>query len=156
MKIALSIWNERIAPVFDVSSRISLIEVDGERVTWKSAEELPGAASFAAAAWLAEQGVETLICGAVSRPVLARLTGYGIRVIPFVAGGRREVVEAWLNGTLERKPFLMPGCRRGGPGPGRRGCRGRGHGGMASGCLWQETAAARIRTKEFKPSQKGG
>lgn len=157
MKIALSIWNERIAPVFDVSNRISLVEINEDLITWKAAEELSESASLAATAWLAEQGVKTLICGAISRPLLARLNSYGIRVIPFVAGDLREVVDAWLKGNLDRKAFLMPGCHRRGYGPDRRGCRGRRHGWMAGDCRWPETSEPPLlRTEALKSNQKGG
>jgi len=31
-------------------------------------------------------------------------------VIPFVAGGLREVIQAWRDGKLNGAAFAMPGC----------------------------------------------
>lgn len=56
-------------------------------------------------------GAETLVCGAISRPVLDMFSGYGIRVYPFIAGDLQAVIDAWLRGALEGDLFAMPGCR---------------------------------------------
>jgi len=60
---------------------------------------------------LAELGVSTLICGAISKSVNETVMSYGIRVIPFVAGELQDVVEVWLKGVLDQDCFAMPGCR---------------------------------------------
>jgi predicted Fe-Mo cluster-binding NifX family protein len=61
---------------------------------------------------LVELGIETLICGAITRNLNAVIFSYGIQVIPFVAGDLHEVVQAWLRGCLARDSFVMPGCGR--------------------------------------------
>ena len=121
MKTALSIWDHRIAPVFDTARQLHLVESDGERVEKESAHTLSGDELPQKVAWLAEQGVETLVCGAVSRLFQEQLEAAGIKVIPFVAGGLRQVMQAYLSGTLKRATFMMPGCcgRR------HRSCAGR-------------------------------
>jgi predicted Fe-Mo cluster-binding NifX family protein len=91
---------------------------------------------------LAELGVGTLVCGAISSSLHAIVASYGIRVIPFVAGDLGEVIRAWLRGGLKGGSFAMPGCW--GRGRGRRGVicgvneegyhmNGRGRGGTGSG-----------------------
>lgn len=77
-------------------------------------------------AWLAEQGVTTLVCGAVSRPLQERLSAVGIKVVPFVAGDLRQVIQASFDGSLNGSAFTMPGCcgrRRGRRGAARGRCR---------------------------------
>jgi len=69
---------------------------------------------------LAELGIGTLVCGAISRPLHDTVAAHGIRVIPFVAGDLREVIQAWLAGALDPDTFAMPGCS----GTGRRRLRG--------------------------------
>jgi predicted Fe-Mo cluster-binding NifX family protein len=38
------------------------------------------------------------------------VTAYGIKVIPFIAGDLDEIIQAFLEGKLERDEFAMPGC----------------------------------------------
>jgi len=67
--------------------------------------------------WLRERHVDTVVCGAISRPLQTQLTVAGITVVPFVAGDLRQVIQASFAGTLSGKAFTMPGCCR------RRMCR---------------------------------
>lgn len=117
MKIAVTIWNDRIAPVFDVARDIRLVEVIDGRMADPQEDILPGELPVQKALRLVELGVDTLICGAISRPVGAMIASYGIQVVPFVAGNPEAVVMAWLKGGLTEEVFLMPGCRRRGRHP---------------------------------------
>lgn len=125
-KAAFATWNHRVAPVFDVAREIRLVEADGGRIVGESMEKLSSDLPAHKALRLAELGVNTLVCGGISREVLAMITGYGIRVIPFIAGDLREVIEAWLGGRLNGDAFAMPGCWR-------RGRRAGGMGGPKAG-----------------------
>ncbi|RJP73976.1 MAG: hypothetical protein C4524_13735 [Candidatus Zixiibacteriota bacterium] len=110
MRAAFAVWNERIAPVFDVARQVRIVEAESGSVIREQNEKLPNEATEARAARLAGQGVEVLVCGAISRPLERLISAHGIRVIPFVAGDLAEVVRAWLQGALERDAFAMPGC----------------------------------------------
>lgn len=153
MKIAVTIWNDRIAPVFDVARDIRLVEVIDGRMLDPQEDILTGELPVQKALRLVELGVDTLICGAISRPVGAMIASYGIQVVPFVAGNPEAVIMAWLKGGLTEEVFMMPGCRRRGRHPihsntiesrevnlmngkkqgGRRGGRGQGGGGRGQG-----------------------
>jgi hypothetical protein len=89
---------------------------------------------------LAELGVDTLVCGAISRPLASMVAAYGIETVAFVAGDLTDVIQAWRDGTLGGGRFAMPGCcgrPRGSCGapPGKEfGMRGQGGGrGMGGG-----------------------
>ena len=117
MKAAFACWDNRIAPVFDTARRIHTVEVKSERIVKEGKEILPDDQPVQKALRLAEMGVGTLVCGAISRQLHAMVSAHGIRVIPFVAGELDEIVKAWLGGNLRGDSFAMPGCR--GPGPRR-------------------------------------
>lgn len=119
MKTAFSVWGHRIAPVFDTARQVRLVESEGARITAENEYLLPGDAVPQKVKWLAGQGVGTLVCGAVSRPLQEQLAASGIRVVPFVAGDLRRVIQALLDGSLKGSAFMMPGCC------GRRRARGR-------------------------------
>jgi len=143
MKAAFPYWDNRIAPVFDVAREILVIEASSGRMVQEVREMLPADFPVQKVLRLAELGVDTLICGAISRLLHEMVLAYGIRVIPFVAGDLRQVIRAWLSDDLDWKVFAMPGCFGRGRRRGARGVHGiyeEGHymqgtrgGGMGSG-----------------------
>ena len=129
MKIALSYWNGRIAPVFDVSARCLVIDRDEAgrfTETAMSAQMLSFSDNSpdAKAAALKTAGAGLLLCGALSPEYQTSLLDAEIEVIPFVSGPVDRVCEAWAKGVLENESFSMPGCSC----PRRRRCRQRRHG----------------------------
>jgi len=135
MRVAFAAWNGRIAPVFDVTRRLHVVDTArGGRVVRESEEALDDGTPAGRAARLAAQRIDALVCGAISRPQEALIQAYGVTVVPFVTGDLRDVVDAWRAGTLGSEGFAMPGCGgrgrrfRGGRGWGRKG-RGRRGGG---------------------------
>jgi predicted Fe-Mo cluster-binding NifX family protein len=110
MRVAFAAWKDRIAPLFDVARRLHVVDTRGSLIVQQSEEPLEEPTPAARAARLAELGVDALVCGAISRPQEALIQAYGVRVVPFVGGGLREVVEAWRGRTLGRASFAMPGC----------------------------------------------
>ena len=111
MIAAFATWNSRIAPVFDVTRRLHLIQREGTQIVKESEVQIRGESAAQIALSLVELKVNVLICGAISQPLQAMVTAYGHAVIPFVAGALREVIDAWLQGTLlRRSTFAMPGC----------------------------------------------
>jgi predicted Fe-Mo cluster-binding NifX family protein len=140
VKAAFTAWGNRIAPVFDVSRQLHLVEVEAGRIVRETEVELKDEMPVQRVLRLAELGIDTLVCGAISRAVLAMVAANGIRVIPFVAGDIDKVMQAWLSDQLESDLYVMPGCRRrglrqqGGGGPSLEGyaMNGRGEGGRGS------------------------
>ncbi len=142
VRIALTVWNGRIAPVFDVAGTVRLVEVDGEVISNDRLVSLPHSSGMMRrVAALVEQKIDVLVCGAVSRPVHRMLADSGIQVHAFISGEADEVLKALLTGSLEEKPFIMPGC---GMGRNGRGC-GRGAGNRGKG---------RNRGRGFGPGRK--
>lgn len=121
MKLALSVWNGRIAPVFDVSERCLIVDTDA-LARDGDCFELPGWSAEEKARVLSEKGVTMLVCGAVSREYEEAFLARGIEMIAFLAGPVEQVLEAWRTGTLIQDAFSMPGCGC----PRRRRCRRRG------------------------------
>lgn len=120
-RIALTVWQGRIAPLFDVAGTLLLAELSGDSVTERRETALPGnSGPLERVSFLTGHGVSVLICGAISRPVHRILADSGVEVISFVSGEVEEVLQAYLAGNLEGDDFCMPGCGGGM----RRGCGG--------------------------------
>lgn len=105
MKAAFACWRERIAPVFDVARQARIVDdAGGATLIELSAGAWPRVAQ------LADLGISTLVCGAISRPLRAMLEGAGIRVLGFVSGDVDELIAAWRAGRLDSAAQTMPGC----------------------------------------------
>jgi predicted Fe-Mo cluster-binding NifX family protein len=113
MKAAFAVWNNRIAPVFDVARDIRLVETESGHIICETDERLPADSGPEKGRRLIELGVDTLVCGAISRPVLSQIAAYNIRVVSFVAGDLSEIIQTWLSGDFKKEAFTMPGCCRG-------------------------------------------
>ncbi len=123
MRIALAVWNGRISPVFDSSQRLLIVEVEGGSVVGEREEPILHRFPPGRVGELRQLQIQTLICGAISRPLANLTAAAGIRLIPFVAGEINAVRDAFLAGRLPGPGFWMPGCGHGGGG------RGHGYGG---------------------------
>ncbi|NVN90790.1 MAG: DUF5320 family protein [Desulfuromonadales bacterium] len=110
MKTAFTYWDNRIAPVFDIARQVRVVESDDSRIVGVSEEILEDGLPVRKVINLAQLGVATLVCGAISRPLHAMVVSNGIQVVPFVAGDLGEVIQAWFEGTLDDEGFAMPGC----------------------------------------------
>ena len=111
MKAAFTIWNGRIAPVFDVAGQIALVKAE-DLDTPQPAQIIPfpGATALEKLWFLKQYGVEVLVCGAMTCSSYYAARNYGIQVHRFIAGDSQSVINSWhAQDTLEQK-FAMPGC----------------------------------------------
>lgn len=110
MKVAVPEYVGRVSPVFDTSQTLWVIDREDEGQTcfvvpgWSRAER-PHRPSR-----LRELGVDVLLCGGISCWMVNRITSYGIKVVPWIAGGIDDVLQAFFEGRLGDKQFAMPGC----------------------------------------------
>ena len=118
-RIAISLWNKRIAPVFDVARHLWIIETAEGAIVAQSERRFATDDTHERALRLTTLQVDQLICGAITRSSCDALAERGIKVISFVAGGLEQVIQAWLSDSLKDGHLAMPGCRRGK----RRGAR---------------------------------
>ena len=125
MKIALPVWENRVAPVFDAADQWILCLADGKTWTLGAIKDFPSSSPERKVQELLDQEVSLLICGALPYRLERFLTESGCGVISFIAGDTDEVLQAWSENQLDNSRFSMPGCRRdGGRRKGRRHRRG--------------------------------
>jgi predicted Fe-Mo cluster-binding NifX family protein len=124
MRLAISIWNDRISPVFDAADHLLLIDIEQGQERGRQEEVLSDAFPSRRMRRLTEMGVNALICGGISRPLVTLLAESGISVCPWTAGPVDEVLRAYLEDRLHDPQWRMPGC--GGPPRGSKGSARRG------------------------------
>jgi predicted Fe-Mo cluster-binding NifX family protein len=112
MRVAIPDWQGRISPVFDVAGQILIVDIEAAKDESRHRERLEGLTLQDRVERLAEVGVNTVICGAISWRFEALLLASGIRTISLICGDVAEVLRAYRTGTLDRQKFAMPGCGR--------------------------------------------
>ncbi|MFH1024734.1 MAG: NifB/NifX family molybdenum-iron cluster-binding protein [Planctomycetota bacterium] len=113
-KVAISVWNGRISPVFDASRHMVIVDVADGKIAGRREERLDDDPARKTEQ-IAGAGVKVLVCGAVSRALAGMLEARDVTIHPFIAGELEDVIQAYLGGGLDRPRFAMPGCcgRRG-------------------------------------------
>jgi len=112
MKVAVTVWNARISPVFDVSQELMVVEVSDRKIGRVHYEPMDPESGSRTAERLARMGVTVLICGAISQRPASILEAAGIQLIPFVTGKADTVIAVFAEGRPIVPEFLMPGCGR--------------------------------------------
>jgi predicted Fe-Mo cluster-binding NifX family protein len=110
MKIAIAYWQDRISPVFDVSDKLCLIDIENGNEVRRENKILKNRDPYKRAKEISEIGIDVLVCGAISRILEMALSCTGIRVTGFMCGNLDTVISAFLCGQLTDGRFFMPGC----------------------------------------------
>ena len=110
MKLAITPWNQRVAPVFDSSERILILNMEPDGHSEGQEYDFSKRAPTEKVQFLADQGVEQVICGAISKDLEILFRDQGIDVYSFIAGDVDVVLNAWITGQLDKPIYAMPGC----------------------------------------------
>lgn len=109
MKIGMTIWGNRISPVFDSAQTILLATVKNGEIVSEAKEFIPGNIPTNLAKMLVAKEIDTLICGAISEQPARIIESAGITLVSFVTGNAEKLLHAYARGgSVER--FQMPGC----------------------------------------------
>ncbi len=113
MIVALTVWENRISPVFDSARMLMVTCIENGQVNGRQNEPFHGASPLSRVSQIVDLAIEVLICGAISNFTAMLIEGHGIRVIPFIAGNAEEILKAYAAGALSEARFRMPGCDAG-------------------------------------------
>jgi predicted Fe-Mo cluster-binding NifX family protein len=114
MKIAISIWEDKVSPVFDTALKLLVIEFEDRKEISRLELHIGEEDLLWKCHKIQEVTVDVIICGAVSHLFLNMLKGIGINVIQHISGKTEEIIEAYLKDDIYNARFLMPGCKRDG------------------------------------------
>jgi hypothetical protein len=106
--IAVTDWDNIVSPLYDVSCRLLIQKPDDSRDIFDiSTMSLPNKANFCLT-----QGVDVLICGAISNVGNTLLQNKKIKVLSWICGPVEEIIKAYRNNVSLTEMYAMPGCRR--------------------------------------------
>ena len=111
MKLAVTVWDERISPVFDAAHTLLIVDVKNGRLKNISYEPFNPQSEARLTEDLTHLGIEVLICGPISQVHSTLIEACAIHLIPFIGGNVNEVLESYVKGNPLAPAFLMPGCR---------------------------------------------
>ena len=131
MKVAVTYDEEElIFQHFGHTEHFKLYDIENGEVVSTEVVDTAGAGHEALAAFLAERGVQTLICGGIGSGAVQALGMAGIQVYGGITGLADYAVEALIRGVLAHDP--NPNCRHHEE-EGHECCHGEGQGGCCHG-----------------------
>ncbi|MBW2407717.1 MAG: hypothetical protein JRF17_10135 [Deltaproteobacteria bacterium] len=111
MRIAISIWEDKISPVLDTASKLLIIETTTKKEPSRFEANLLQQDMSQRCAFIRGLDLDVLICGAVSRQLLGMLEASGVKIISGISGPAEDVIAAYLKGALLHSGFFMPGSK---------------------------------------------
>ena len=125
MKVAVTVWENRVSPVFDSACTLLIAEIEGNRIVNECYQHFNPEMPLQLVQMLTAQGVVVLICGAVSEGLANMVETAGLELIPFITGDIKKVFKTCLASKPVWSDLKMPGCGRQAcrNGRKRRGCR---------------------------------
>jgi predicted Fe-Mo cluster-binding NifX family protein len=109
MNVAITVWGNRISPVFDSAKTLLVAEIREDQVVDRKTQMFQTTVFNRCLRLLEELDVRVLICGALCEGPVRLLESHGIEVIPFVTGEAEKILESYVQGK-DLKEFAMPGC----------------------------------------------
>jgi len=106
--LALPVFEDRVSAIFDNCTQLLLVNFAGgkyisRRKLYMKSNNLPRMLEI-----LKTEGVQVVICGAISRCMQRAVEANGIYVISWISGSVSDVLDAYAKGTLGN--YVMPGC----------------------------------------------
>lgn len=109
--LAIPVFRARVAPVLDWCSKIMIFPKEGADASSGREIDVMKGHLFRLMQALREQGIDTLICGALSPEILNYGESIGLRIIHGIAGDIEEVLRAHIERKLDQPRYWLPGCR---------------------------------------------
>ena len=111
MRIAITIWEDKISPVLDTASRLLVVQVKDQDEASRFEIFLDEQQISRKCVRIQGLGINILIFGAISGAFYRMRMASGIDVISGISGQAEDILDACLKGDLADSKFFMPGCQ---------------------------------------------
>lgn len=109
-KVAITIWDHRISPVFDSGRTLLVAEIKNNMLASTSYLTFDFDRPSELVRMLRAEKVKVIICGAISEGPANMLVAAGFKLVSFITGDVRRILETIVNGLPLGEDFKMPGC----------------------------------------------
>lgn len=109
MKVAMTVWGNRISPVFDSAQTVLLAHIEDGEIVGQRREFLPRLVASGIARMLVEKDIDTLICGAISERPAQIIQQADVKLLSFISGNADRFLAVYA-ADEPIDSFIMPGC----------------------------------------------
>lgn len=120
MRIAVTYENGEVFQHFGHTEQFKFYDVEGKEIVEEQVADTMGSGHGALAGFLAENGVDLLICGGIGGGAQMALSEAGIQLCGGVTGKADDAVAAWIAGSLAYDPDVR--CDHHGEGHHKHSC----------------------------------
>lgn len=110
LKTAVTVWGNRVSPVFDAAGTLLIARIRDRRIVHKQYLAFDPKKTDDLILLLQKMQVDVLVCGAISTKPAARIVENNIKLISFVTGNAQNLLETFARKQNIEKRFMMPGC----------------------------------------------
>ncbi len=111
MRVAVTVWQQRVSPVFDVARCLQLLEIEQGQVVADLLVPLSSHAPLEKLQAIQVLQPDILICGAISQPIQQVAESLSFQLYPFMKGSIRRVMRALIHEGVLAEDFVLPGCQ---------------------------------------------
>lgn len=114
MTISIPTEGSEVSAHFGRCLEFTIVEINGNKAVKKQRISNPGHVPGAVPQFLNENGVGCIICSGIGRRAMELFLKYDIEVLQGVTGSVDDVIDAYLQGTLEEGDITCsPGAGKG-------------------------------------------
>ncbi len=110
MKVVMPVFDKRISPVFDWCMRVLVVEKLSDNTINKVEMDISEFSEIERIKVLKSISPRTLLCGGISIQLEGIFCYLGIDVISWISGRSDEILNLFLNDTLQPEKVLLPGA----------------------------------------------
>ena len=109
MKVALTIWGNRISPVFDSANTLMIVDLENLKISDRVYKGFDPHDLKQFSCILKNCKMDILICGAITDDRSIFIEQNGIVLIPFIFGNTDKILAILINEKHRISDFIMPG-----------------------------------------------
>jgi predicted Fe-Mo cluster-binding NifX family protein len=109
MKIAISVWENKVSPVFDSAAHILIADTENNTPIKQEIISVESLTIFQRIDLLKKLNIDLLICGGITQNTLENIIQKNIKISPFICGEASKILKAVLKGKNIVSLFSMPG-----------------------------------------------
>jgi len=110
MRVAIAVWQNRVAPVFDVCQKIKIFDPD-EQIAHPQTLDFSRLSLAQRLKTLSDSGVKILVCNGISLFLQACLQANSIMVLKDKFGSEEEILKSIKNQDLIKQSKENRSCR---------------------------------------------
>jgi len=111
MRVAFSIWKDRVSPLFDSAAHLLLVEPNSRGLQEKSLVNVDSLSMLQRIQMLKKWNLDLFVCGGITPSVLKAVRNQSIETVPFMCGRVDDLIQALERGEDLRAMFSMPGYK---------------------------------------------